>query len=223
VRHRGERELLKQATRDMTASGLVLRHGTSGNASVRIAGGFLITPTGVPYGEMRLADMVELTGDGTPRPGQLAPSSEWRFHRDIYRSRPEAGAIVHAHPLFATALACSRRSIPAVHYMVALAGADSIRCAEYATYGTAELSRNALAALDGRKACLLANHGMIAFGEDMARALTLAVEVEHLAAQYWHAAQVGDPVVLGAKEMRRVRERFSRYGQQPRTKKGGRI
>jgi L-fuculose-phosphate aldolase len=179
-------------------------------------GGFLITPTGVPFEAMGAADVVELDVRGTPRPGQLAPSSEWRFHRDIYRARREAGAIVHAHPLFATSLACLRKGIPAVHYMVAAAGGNSIRCAEYATFGTDELSRNAMVALKGRRACLLANHGLIAVGDGLQAALTLAVEVENLAAQYWHALQIGKPVILGEGEMKRVIGKFGTYGQRAR-------
>jgi L-fuculose-phosphate aldolase len=206
------RELLRTAC-ELSPSGLALRHGTSGNVSVRVGHGFLITPTGVPFVAMGAADLVELDESGKARPGQLAPSSEWRFHRDIYRSRPEAGAVVHAHPLFATSLACLRRSIPAVHYMVAAAGGNSIRCADYATFGTAELSRNALAALKGRRACLLANHGLIALGNRLEGALKLAVEVEDLAAQYWHALQLGAPVILGAEEMKKVVRRFGTYGQ----------
>jgi L-fuculose-phosphate aldolase len=202
-------ELLGTARR---LNGGTLNQGTSGNASVRLEDGFLVTPSGMPYDQLEAKDLVKLGRDGTPSPGQLRPSSEWRFHRDIYASRPEAGAIVHAHPQFATALACLRRSIPAFHYMVAVAGGDSIRCAEYATFGTDELSQNALTALVDRRACLLANHGIIALGETLPKALSLAFEVENLAAQYCRALQVGEPKVLDAAEMARVLEKFADYG-----------
>src|SRR5205807_2815823 len=151
--------------------------------------------------------------DGSHR-GPRLPSSEWRFHRDILSARPEASAIVHTHAMFATTLACLGREIPAFHYMVAVAGGDSIRCAPYATFGTEELSRHAVRALEGRKACLLANHGMIAIGDTLKAALALAVEVESLAAMYWRALQVGAPNLLDADEMARVLEKFRTYGQQ---------
>ena len=143
-----------------------------------------------------------------------APSTEWRIHRDIYRRRPDVGAVVHTHSTFATALSCLRRPIPAFHYMVAKAGGDDIRCARYATYGTAALSRNALAALGGgRRACLLANHGLLALGADLASARLLAEEIEALCAQYVHARAAGTPVILPAREMKRVRAKFATYGR----------
>jgi len=186
--------------------------GTSGNVSVRTPGGMLITPSAVPCDDVDAASIVPVAADGAPR-GRLAPSTEWRIHRDIYASRPEIGAVVHTHSTFATALSCLRRPIPAFHYMVAKAGGDDIRCARYATYGTAALSRNALAALaGGRRACLLANHGLLALGADAASARLLAEEVEALCAQYLHARAAGTPVVLPAAEMRRVRARFGTYG-----------
>jgi L-fuculose-phosphate aldolase len=161
---------------------------------------------------------VRVTGDGETPPGeggaaQRQASSEWRFHLDIYHAYPEVGAIVHTHSLFATALACARRSIPDFHYMVAVAGGPDIRCAPYATFGTEDLSKNAVAALDGRKACLLANHGQIATGADLDAALGLARQVEALAAQYLHCLQAGGPELLGAAEMTRVLEKFKTYGK----------
>jgi len=223
VTHPSARRELLATARQLNASGLGADRSTSGNLSVRVKGGLLITPTGIPYEAMKARDLVELGSDGAPRPGQLFPSSEWRFHCDIYRSRPEAQAIVHAHPRFATALACLGRSIPAFHYMVAVAGGADIRCAGYATFGSDELSRNALAALEARRACLLANHGLIAFGETLVRALALAIEVETLAAQYCQALQLGEPVLLDAAEMERVLEKFRSYGQQrPATVPGAR-
>ena len=153
--------------------------------------------------------------DGGPQPaaGTRLPSSEWRFHRDIYRARPGTSAIVHTHAPFATSLACLHRDIPAFHYMVAVAGGSDIRCASYATFGTQDLSDHALAALDGRNACLLANHGMIALGTTLDAALALAIEVETLAEMYWRALQVGEPVILPADEMDAVIAKFRTYGQ----------
>lgn len=208
--HAELRQAIIAACREMTALGI--NQGTSGNVSARVAGGFLITPSGVAYDEMAAAQVVEMDLEGGHR-GDLAPSSEWRMHRDIYRARPEAGAVVHSHATFCTALACLHREIPAFHYMVAVAGGDSIRCAGYATFGTQALSDAMLRALEGRRACLLANHGMICFGADLKAALALAVEVETLARQYWHACQAGEPALLSAAEMKTVLERFKSYGQ----------
>jgi L-fuculose-phosphate aldolase len=145
--------------------------------------------------------------------GPRLPSSEWRFHRDIYAEKPEACAIVHTHGVYATALACLGRGIPAFHYMVAVAGGVDIRCAPYATFGTQELSDHALTALRERKACLLAHHGLIATGPNLERALALAVEVEALAQMYWQALQIGEPATLPEAEMLRVLEKFRTYGQ----------
>jgi L-fuculose-phosphate aldolase len=194
----------------MNARGL--NRGKSGNVSARTEAGFLVTPTGLAYESMRAEDIVEMALDGTAR-GPRAPSSEWRFHRDIYAARAEVRAIVHAHSPFATTLACLGRGIPAFHYMIAVAGGSDIRCAPYATFGTQALSDHALRALEERKACLLANHGMIAVGPKLAEALALAVEVEALAEQYWRALQIGEPILLSEAEMRVVLEKFSTYGQ----------
>ncbi|MBI4182415.1 MAG: class II aldolase/adducin family protein [Proteobacteria bacterium] len=206
-------------SRRMSALGLVT--GTAGNVSARIAGGFLVTPSGVPYDEMTPADIVAMDFAGQAR-GALAPSSEWRIHRDVLAARGEVNAVVHAHPMFSTVLACLRRGIPAFHYMVAAAGGGSIRCAPYATFGTQALSDAALAALAGRRACLLANHGMIALGPSLEAALALAVEVETLAEQYWRASLAGRPAILAAGEMDRVLEAFKTYGRKPRRKGRGR-
>jgi L-fuculose-phosphate aldolase len=188
-----------------------LNAGTSGNASARCGDGFLVTPSGRLPERCSAADMVWMAMDGT-HAGRLAPSSEWRIHRDIYASVSEAGAVVHAHSPFATALACQRMDIPPFHYMIALFGGDSVRCAAYATFGTEELSKNALAALAGRNACLLANHGMLACGRDLAHALARAIELETLCGQYWHACQPGPPVLLSEAEMKDALERFCHYG-----------
>lgn len=194
----------------MNARGL--NRGKSGNVSARIESGFLVTPTGLAYESMRPEDVVAMNLSGEAL-GARAPSSEWRFHRDIYVARPEAAAIVHAHSAFATTLACLGKGIPAFHYMIAVAGGKDIRCAPYATFGTQELSDRALQALEERRACLLANHGMIAIGPTLADALALAVEVEALAEQYWRALQIGEPNLLPDAEMSRVLEKFKTYGQ----------
>ncbi len=197
----------------LAMNGHGINQGKAGNASARYGDGLLITPSGMTYDGMRPSDIVFIDADGAPRGGRR-PSSEWRFHYDILRHRDDAGAVLHAHAPFCTALACLGMEIPAFHYMVAVAGGDSIRCAPYATFGTQALSDNTLAALDGRKACLLANHGMICLDRDLDSALALAVEVETLAAQYWRALQVGRPNILPADEMQRVLEKFRDYGRQ---------
>lgn len=189
-----------------------INRGTSGNVSARWKDGFLVTPSGLAYESAKPADMVFVDADGTPH-GRLAPSSEWRFHHDIYRERADAGAVVHAHSSFATTLSCLGRSIPAFHYMVAVAGGKDIRCTPYATFGTQELSDYALTALAERKACLLGNHGMIAIGDSLGAALALAVEVEALAEQYWRALQIGEPNTLTDNEMTLVLEKFRSYGK----------
>ena len=202
------RRAVVAAARSMNALGI--NQGGSGNVSARAGRGFLITPTALPYDATTPQDIVAVALDGSHR-GTRRPSSEWRFHRDIYRARPDAGAVVHTHAVHATALACLRKPIPRFHYMVAMAGGDDIRCAPYATYGTQELSDHALAALDGRRACLPANHGMIALGADLDKALALAVEVETLARQYLAALQVGKPRLLTRRQMAQVIERFADY------------
>ncbi|HLL05297.1 MAG TPA: class II aldolase/adducin family protein [Myxococcaceae bacterium] len=211
LEHLSRREELIATGRRMNASGL--NQGTSGNLSARVEGGFLVTPTGMEYEGLRPEDLVLMRFDGSHE-GPRRPSSEWRFHRDILAARPEVNAVLHAHSMFSTTLACLRRPIPAFHYMVAMAGGTSIRCAPYATFGTEELSGHAVAALEGRKACLLANHGLITVGVDLAAAFKLAVEVETLAAMYLRALQVGEPVLLDEAEMAVVLEKFKTYGQQ---------
>ena len=190
---------------------LDINRGKAGNVSARRGEGFLITPSGLPYAETTPGDLVFMTLEGEAR-GERTPSSEWRFHRDLYRSREDIGAIVHTHPPFATALACHGRGIPAFHYMVAIAGGRDIRCAPYATYGTQELSTHALEAMAGRNACLLAHHGMITVGATLKSALALSVEAETLAEMYWRALQLGEPPLLADDEMDRVVARFADYG-----------
>jgi len=189
-----------------------LNRGTSGNLSVRHAQGFMVTPSGVPVEAMGQDSMVCMDVDGNVL-GKGKPSSEWYFHRDILVARPEVGAVIHTHSAFATTFACLHRDIPPFHYMIAVAGGDTIRCASYALFGSQELSAMALLALQDRKACLLANHGMIALGRDLDDALAVAVEVEMLCEQYWRALQIGEPKILTARQMQEVREKFKGYGQ----------
>jgi len=196
----------------MNACGL--NAGKAGNVSARVEGGLLITPSGMAYTDLIAEDICFVDFDGRSD-GPRAPSSEWRFHRDIYADRTEAGGIVHAHPEHCTSLACLNKPIPPFHYMVAVAGGFDIRCADYATFGTQALSDAIMRALAGRRACLMANHGMVAFGRDPETALDLAVEVEQLAAQYLGALRIGEPVLLDEDEMRRVLEKFETYGRQP--------
>src|SRR6516162_1359439 len=200
------------ACRELTRRGLT--HGTSGNVSVRCGEQrFLVSPSGMDYEALQTQDVPLMDLDGRWF-GRRRPSSEWRFHRDIFQAREEVGAIVHTHSPRATALACTGRGIPAFHYMVAIAGGSDIRCAPYHTFGSQELSDAALAALTDRKACLLANHGVIATGADLASALALAGEVENLALQYSAALTLGEVRILDDAEMARVIEKFRSYGQQ---------
>lgn len=198
----------------MGAAGL--NRGTAGNVSARtlsFADQFLITPTGMDYAELQPADIVRMNLQGDWQ-GQRKPSSEWRFHRDIYQARPEFGAIIHAHSPFATALACMALEIPSFHYMIVRFGGADVRCAPYALFGSQELSTAALAALEKRSACLLAHHGMIVCGRDLQQALALAVEFETLCEQYWRVLQLGVPKLISDSEMARVLEKFVSYGQQ---------
>ena len=190
-----------------------LNRGTSGNISVRSGEGFYITPTGMAYDALCDDDIPLMALDGTST-GSRKPSSEWRFHRDLYAARPDVGAVLHAHSPFAVSLACLRLDIPPFHYMIARFGGDTIRCADYAIFGSEALSAAALAAMTERKACLLANHGLLVAGRDLADALALAVELEELCEQYWRACQLGQPVLLAADEMAAVLEKFGNYGQQ---------
>ncbi|MCB1436017.1 MAG: class II aldolase/adducin family protein [Rhodobiaceae bacterium] len=203
------REVVETA-RAMSAGGL--SPGRSGNVSARFGAGMLITPSGVAYEGLAPADIVFVGGDGAAQAHRYRPSSEWRFHLAVYGARREAGAIVHAHSRHATVLACAGRPIPAFHYMVAAAGGSDIRCAPYATFGTSELASNVVAALDGRRACLMAHHGQLAFGDSLAAALGLAREVEELAAQYCELLKIGGVGILDEDEMARVLERFKDYG-----------
>jgi len=206
------RTMVVSACRELTRRGLT--HGTSGNVSVRCgARRFFVSPSGMDYEVLQADDVPLMDLDGRWF-GRCRPSSEWRFHRDILESRPDVGAIVHTHSPRATALACTGRGIPAFHYMIAVAGGRDIRCAPYYTFGTQELSDAALTALKDRKACLLANHGVIATGADLAIAVALAGEIENLALQYSLALTLGEVRILDDAEMSRVIEKFRTYGQQ---------
>ncbi|TDI66272.1 MAG: class II aldolase [Alphaproteobacteria bacterium] len=218
MKHLSLRHAIIETAQKMTALGL--NQGTAGNVSVRADDTLLLTPSGVAYEDLTPGDIVSMTFDNrwsVENPGRY-PTSEWRIHRDILSTHNEVGAVLHAHSPFCTTLACLQRDIPAFHYMIAVAGGDSIRCAPYATFGTEELSKAALAALEDRKACLLAQHGMIACGTDLTEALKLAVEVETLAQTYWRALQIGEPTVLSTQEMQRVLKKFAAgygFGSEP--------
>ncbi|MCB1906988.1 MAG: class II aldolase/adducin family protein [Rhodocyclaceae bacterium] len=190
-----------------------LNRGTAGNASVRLAdGAMLITPSGLRFDRCEPGDMVVIDADGHAE-GARKASSEWRIHFDIYRARPDAGAILHAHPPYATALACHRRPIPPFHYMIARFGGADVRCAAYHTFGTQALSDATLDALRDRSACLLANHGMVVVGRDLDHGLALAIELEALCQHYLLSRQIGRPVLLDGTEMNEVVARFGSYGQ----------
>lgn len=200
-----------ECARAMNACGI--NRGTAGNVSARADGGFVVTPTGMDYARAVPEDMVFVDMSGASQ-GVRKPSSEWRFHRDIYAHRPEAGAIVHTHSPFATSLACLGLEIPPFHYMIARFGGATVRCADYATFGTQALSDAMLEALEGRSACLMAQHGMAVFGRNLDQALAHAVELETLSEQYWRVLQIGTPRLLGDEEMAAILERFRTYGQQ---------
>ena len=211
---KNERENLLSLAQKLIETGL--NKGTAGNASVRLkengSDGFLVSPSGMAVEDMSAASMVQMAFDGSYEQGKI-PSSECRFHRDILASRIDVNAIVHTHSMFATTLACLHKDIPPFHYMIAVVGGDTIRCAPYGLFGSQALSDNALAALIDRKACLLANHGMIALGRDLDDALAVTVEVENLCEQYWRALQLGEPHILSEAEMREVFQQFKGYGK----------
>lgn len=204
-----KRQAIIEACLEMNRLGI--NQGTSGNISVRHEDYILITPTSTPYEKLTTDSIVRLEMDGTAK-GPLAASSEWRFHRDIMLARQDVNAIVHAHPTYSTILAIMGLPIPPIHYMIAVAGGDDIRCAPYATFGSQALSENAVEALEGRKACLLEHHGIIAVGATLSKALWLSVEVETLAKQYHGALQLGEPRLLSKEEIARVIEKMGSYG-----------
>ena len=197
----------------LAMSRLGLSPGRSGNVSRRWEGGMLITPSGMAYDAIGPSDVVFVAEDGSVASGQRTPSSEWRFHLSAYAARPDMGGVVHTHSMHATVLACAGRSIPAFHYMVAIAGGRDIPLAPYATFGTKRLARHVAKGLEKRNACLMANHGQIAIGATCAKALDLAGEVEILSEQYWKVLCLGAPIVLDDDEMDEVLARFASYGQ----------
>lgn len=204
------RQRIIDVCHEMERSGL--NRGTSGNVSCREGDHFLITPSGVPVPQLRPDGIVAMDFSGKII-GEGKPSSEWHFHLHLLKNRSELNAIVHTHSPHATALACLREDLPAFHYMIAVAGGDSVRCAPYALFGTEALSANAVNAMKDRKACLLANHGLIAAGRDLDEAMAVAVEIESLCQQYLLARQTGRPVLLSSAEMQAVIERFRSYGR----------
>ena len=208
------------AAREMNALGI--NQGTSGNISARCGDRMLITPSATPYEQMQPAQIAAMPLEGARGEwtGPLKPSTEWRFHLDILRGRPDAGAVVHTHAVYCTTLAILRQPIPAVHYMIAAFGGTDVRCAPYATFGTRELAAHALAALQDRHACLLANHGMIVVGPTLAKAMWLAVELETLAKQYCLALQLGSPVILSDEEVADTAKSFANYGLDPSRERG---
>ena len=206
---RGE---LLSCYRELLAAGLGT--GTSGNVSGRTADGMLITPTGIAPDQMQAEQLVAMSLEGVVAPNQLLPSSEWHMHAAIYQARPDVGAVVHCHSRFATTLACTGRTIPAIHYMIAVTDVSEIPLAPYETFGTEALARSAAQALKQGQACLLANHGQIAVAADPAVALRVAIEVEELAAIYWHALVVGGEQILTEQQMGEVKDAFVDYGQQ---------
>ena len=183
----------------------------SGNVSLRYKNGFLITPSGVKYSLLKVDDIVFVSLDGKFDETKNKPSSEWRFHKDIYSSKNEANAIVHAHSTYATAVSAHNKDVPAFHYMVALAGGNDLKCAKYATFGTQELSDNIINALKNRKACLMSNHGQVAFGDNLEQAFELAQEVENICHQYINAIKIGEPKILSSSEMDVILEKVKNY------------
>ena len=202
------RQQLLDTSRRMVEQGL--NRGTAGNASVRCGSNILITPSALPVAEMSAQDMVLLDAEGKVLQGGK-PSSEWRFHCDILKARPEIGAVLHMHSTFATTIACLRHDVPAVHYHIAIAGGDTIRCTPYSIFGEQNLSDLALEALRERKACLLGNHGMIALGKELNDALSVALEVEYLCEIYWRTLQAGEPHILTTQQMHEVQHKFVEY------------
>ena len=183
----------------------------SGNISARYKEGFLITPSGKKYSSLKTRDIVFVSLEGKFDKKKGIPSSEWQFHQDIYKNKKEAEAIVHAHSTNATAVSTHKRGIPSFHYMVAMAGGHDIKCAKYATFGTRDLSKNILKALKGRKACLIANHGQIAFETNLPKAFELAEEVENISLQYITSLKLGKPKILSKNEMKKVLSKAKNY------------
>ncbi len=201
---------LLEAARGLAGSGM--SPGSSGNLSLRRGSGFIITPSGVPPDALETASLVRLDREGRVLHGPLPPSSEWPMHAALYRARPDVGAVVHCHSPYATILACARKAIPPLHYMIAVASSDEVPCADYAVFGSEALASRVVAALGKRGATLLANHGQIAVGRDLDHALWIAQEVETLARTYWGTLAIGGPVPLSPGEIDAVSERIGNYG-----------
>ena len=213
-----ERKELIATVRRMNTLGI--NQGSSGNASIRVGDSYLITPSGMAYEDLKPDDIVEMSFAGEVS-GKRNPSSEWRFHHDLLAARLDFNAILHTHGMAAMTVACQRMDIPPFHYMIAVAGGNTIRCADYATFGTQELSNNALKAMEGRKACLLANHGLLIGDESLEQALALGVEVETLCDTYWRVLQVGKPILLTDAEMEAVKMQFVKgYGMSQKKAEG---
>ena len=207
------RENLLNITNKLLTAGL--NHGATGNCSCRDREGFLITPTGVDSSKLTTDMMVRmnLSGNLSQPESKYQPSSEWQFHQAILEKYPEINAVVHTHSVFASTLSVLGQDIPAFHYMIAVAGGDSIRCAPYAMFGTKELSDNILNAIQDRKACLLSNHGLVAVGKDLNEAFNVAEEVEHLSQLFVEAKKIGEPLLLNDRQMAEVLDRFNSYSR----------
>ncbi len=207
------RENLLNITNKLLTAGL--NHGATGNCSCRDSGGFLITPTGVDSSKLTTDMMVRMNlSDNLSQPeSKYQPSSEWQFHQAILEKYPEINAVVHTHSVFASSLSVLGQEIPAFHYMIAVVGGNSVRCAPYAMFGTKELSDNILEAIKDRKACLLSNHGLVAIGKDLNEAFNIAEEVEHLCRLFIEAKKIGDPLLLSDKQMTEVLNRFNSYSR----------
>jgi len=207
------RENLLNITNKLLTAGL--NHGASGNCSFRDKESFLITPTGIDSSKLTTDMMVRMSLSGNlPHPeSKYQPSSEWQFHQAILEKYPEINAVIHTHSVFASSLSVLGQDIPAFHYMIAVAGGDSVRCAPYAMFGTKELSDNILEAIRDRKACLISNHGLVAIGEDLNEAFDIAEEVEHLSRLFMEAKKIGEPILLSDKQMKEVLNRFNSYGR----------
>ncbi|MGE0238067.1 MAG: class II aldolase/adducin family protein [Parvibaculaceae bacterium] len=218
TKHADLKKKIIQVCRRMNEMGI--NQGTSGNVSARTEDGFVITASGVPYDVMDAQHIVEMDLEGGYY-GKYLPSTEWRMHMDIFKARPEAGAIVHTHSIYATALSTLRKDVPPFHYMIGVTGGSTLRVSDYAEFGTQALSDTMLAALEDRTACLLANHGQIAFGPTLEKALWLAGEIETLCQQYWAASLAGKPVILSNAQMKTVLARFKTYGKQTGELKSG--
>jgi L-fuculose-phosphate aldolase len=205
------RQSLVDASLDAEAQRLNI--GTTGNISVRIENGMLITPSGIPPKKLQPDLIVAMDLDGGWS-GDVKPSSEWALHAAIYKTRPDVHAVMHAHPDHCVALSCARQGLPAFHYMIAGFGGDDVRCSRYASFGSPELAEITVEALEDRTACLLANHGMVAVGASVAEAFGRTLKLETMARQYMLCRTFSEPVLLTDRDMADVRQRYGTYGRQ---------